>query len=163
MRVNWALEGGAQEVPADHEAKCFVYPFTSQAYEAATNGVCGAHLGDAVVDHGKEHGLDRVGEKQAARATMVQTSADAYEESCPDGASDGDKLDLAVVQVSLEVVDVAGHGPLLDVRVLGVVGRISRLFRIVILTDEKHLGHLPELRSWWNLYVVGAVYRGVFR
>lgn len=52
MRASWALEGGAQEVPANHEAERVVYPFTSQSYEAATDGVCGAHLGDAVVDHG---------------------------------------------------------------------------------------------------------------
>lgn len=125
--------GGGQEVPADHEAERVVYPFSCQSNEPAADGVCSTHFRDAVVDHGQHHGLNRVGQEQAPGATIVETSADTDEEGRSDRASDSDELDLAIVQVSLEIVGVVCH-PLLNL--LGVTWRRGLFF---IFTEEIHL------------------------
>lgn len=79
--------------------------------------------------------MDCVREEQTPRTTIVETSADTDEEGRPYGASDGDKLDLAIVQVTLEVVGIAGHDTFLNI--FGVTGRTALFF---IFAWGRHFG-----------------------
>jgi hypothetical protein len=53
--------------------------------------------------------LNGKGNKQAARATMVKTGADAHEKGRSDRATNGDQLDLTVPKMTLKVVGISSY------------------------------------------------------
>lgn len=47
-----------QKVPSNHESQRIIYPFTSQANKATTDGEGGSHFRETIVHHGQEDTLD---------------------------------------------------------------------------------------------------------
>lgn len=96
-----------EEVPADSEAEGLVDPLASHTNETAGDRVQSGHLSHAVVHETEGAAVDEVGEEERAGPASVQALADADEEGGTDGATDGDKLDLAVGQLAVQAVGVA--------------------------------------------------------
>ena len=134
-----------QEVPAHHETKRVVHPFAGQADEATADGVRGAHLCDAVVDHGQDAALNGVRYQQVAGTAIVESRSDAHEERRSNRSPNGDKLDLAIGEVPLQLVCVVGDGAFLEVIIARASvdheirpGRdVGGLF-IVVAAEESH-------------------------
>lgn len=140
-----------KEVPACHERQRLVYEFASKSNKSSRQGIQNSHLSNAIVDEAKHDTLGHVRNKQAARATFVQTSTDRNEERSTDRASDGDELDLAVVQSAMQMVSV-----LRDLAILGgdnvvVVRRRSGVLVDLLLrrllVPERHGGQGRDSRQ----------------
>ncbi len=116
-----------------------------QANEATTDGVGGAHLCDAVVDHGQDAALNGVRYQQVAGTAIVESRSDAHEERRSNRSPNGDKLDLAIGEVPLQLVCVVGDGAFLEVIIARASvdheirpGRdVGGLF-IVVAAEESH-------------------------
>jgi hypothetical protein len=104
-----------EEVPASHETKGIVDPLSGQTDESTGHGHQDCHLGDTVVDQTQHAGVDGVGDEQAARATLVQSTTDGNEQRGTDGTTNGQELNLSVSKTTLEVVLVLGDDAILDI------------------------------------------------
>lgn len=140
-------ENDGQKVPSDHKAKGLVNPFAGETNEAATDGIGSGHLGEAVIHHGQEHRLNRVRKEQAARTTGIETSTNTDEKSSSNGTTNGNELDLAVTEVTLEVIGIVGHQTFLDI--LGSVARLEPHsvqdtgVLVLVLIRKCHVGQGP--------------------
>ena len=93
-------------VVTSHETKRIVDKVARKTNETTGYRVCGGHFGDTVVHQTKEAGVDRIGEEQAAWATLVETAADTDEECSSNGAANGHELNLSVSKTAVEVIIV---------------------------------------------------------
>jgi hypothetical protein len=101
------------------------------------------HFSHTIVDHAEETAVEGVGEEKTAGATFVETTTNTYEESSTDTASDGNELNLSVVETPLELVGIVHNHTRRDV---GVVGEailvdidIVALF-VVVFSEKAHVG-----------------------
>lgn len=69
---------------------------------------------------------------------MVETAADRDEESCSNGTSDGEQLDLSVAESSLEVVLVLGDDALGNIGAVGVDLDVARLLAGIEVIEDTH-------------------------
>ena len=112
-----------EEIPASGKTKSLVDPVTCQTDEAAADGHVNGHFGDGVVHAAHDARVQGVGEQQRERTGLVEGAADADEESGTDGASNGNKLDLAVAQMALQIIRVVVCFAMLNV-LIGVWARL---------------------------------------
>lgn len=111
-----------EEVPAGHEAKGVVDPFTGHTNETSRNRVKGCHFSHAVVHEAEETAVGSVGNEQTAGTTTGKTAADTDEEGSADGATDGDELDLTIAQATLKLVGIVRGDAMLDVWAVAIGG-----------------------------------------
>ena len=117
----------AQEIPADHEAQGIIDKLASETNEASADRIRGRHLSDTVVDHCKNKRLKSIGNEQTTGTAMVKAASNRDEEGGTDRATDGNELDLTIVQVTLEIVRIVSeHAAFLDI-VDGVRGGGERV------------------------------------
>jgi hypothetical protein len=93
-------------VVTSHETKGIVDKVSGKTNEATRDRVCGRHLSDAVVHQTKKTSIDRIGEEQASWTSLVETAANADEESSSNGAANGHQLNLSVSETSVKVIIV---------------------------------------------------------
>lgn len=96
-------------VPANHEAESIVNPDTSQTNEATRHRHVGAHLSDGVVNEGNDAGVEGVGDEQTSGTALGEAAADGDEQAGTDCATDGNQLNLTVVQAALEAIGVVSY------------------------------------------------------
>ena len=92
-----------EEVPASDETEGIINPVTSQADKTTSNRHVCVHLSNRIVDESKDKRVKCEGDEKTARAALGETSTDGDEEGCSDGTTGGDKLDLTVVETSMEM------------------------------------------------------------
>ncbi|KAI6776797.1 hypothetical protein HG530_000742 [Fusarium avenaceum] len=132
-----------EEVPSGHKTKSIVAPVTSKTDEATRNGHIGAHLCDTIVHTCEDTGVDCIGEKQTERTTFGKTTTDTHEKRCTDRATNGDELDLSVVEKTMQAIGIIHSMPGSHIAVVGqvLIGRVAIADEIlgVLLLVGSHL------------------------
>ena len=98
-----------EKVPANHETKGIVDKVTSETDETTRDGVENSHLGNRVVDEAEDQRIKGKCDEKTGGTALGETSTDTDEERGTDGATDGDELDLTVIQAALKAVSVVAH------------------------------------------------------
>lgn len=98
-----------EEVPSSHEAKCVIDPFPRKSDEAATDGHVDRHLGHAVVTQRENDRVDGKRQQKAARPGTLEGAAHTDEDGRAYGTPDGDELELAVAEATVEAIADYGY------------------------------------------------------
>ncbi|KAI6749730.1 hypothetical protein HG531_006995 [Fusarium graminearum] len=96
-----------EEVPADHETESVVDPVASETDETTRNRHISVHFSDRVVGETEDHGVESCADEETSGATLGQTGTDTDEETGTDSASDGEELNLSVVESAMKTISVA--------------------------------------------------------
>lgn len=105
-----------EEVPADHEAQSIIEPMASKSNETPFDWHVGCHFGGAIANTGKDPTIDSESDEQAGRPTGSYSIADGDEKSGTNGSPDGEQLNLAIIQSTLETLRAGKRdGPTFDV------------------------------------------------
>lgn len=132
--LEWNKQGLVEEeVPAGQEAKSIIDPVPSQPDEAAGHGHVGAHFSNGVVHEGQHDRVQGVRDQETGRAALGEAAANADEEGGSNGATGGNKLDLAVLKPPLEMA----HIRVFHMLRAGAVGRVD-LGLLLLAVSEMH-------------------------
>lgn len=110
-----------------------------KGFVRTANGHEDGHLSHAIIDQTQQAGIESIGDKQRAWATIYQAVADAHKQGGSNRSSDGDHLDLAVAEVALEAVRIAGE---FDAAIAFIVWREWR--RFLFVAGRGHVACLLE-------------------
>lgn len=111
-----------EKIPTRHETKSVVDKVSGKTNEATRHGVQRGHFGNGVVDKSEDTRIDDEDNEQTARATLGETSTDTDEEGSTNGATNGNQLDLTVVEAAMQAVGIVSN-----VKVVHVRGRARHL------------------------------------
>ncbi|KAI6773661.1 hypothetical protein HG531_000510 [Fusarium graminearum] len=132
-----------EEVPTSHKAKRIITPMTGETDETTRNRHISSHFGDTIVHTCENTRVDCVGEKQTKRTTLGETTTDTHEESGTNGTTNGNKLDLSVVEKTVQTIGVVGCVASGNVAIVGkiLVGGRAIIFELagVLLLVRSHL------------------------
>ena len=102
------------------------------------------HLRDAVVYQSQHASVDSICDEQAARSTLVQATANGDKQRSANATTDGNELNLTVVQAALEVVGILSDLAILEVDDVVAVVSVRRVGDIFLLggtlLPERHDG-----------------------
>ena len=80
--------------------------------------------------------MDGIGNEQVGGTTMVETGTDTDEEGRSNRTTNGNKLDLTIIEVTMKTVGVVGYDTFLDI-VRIAIGVIAAL--LSVSTEDTHL------------------------
>lgn len=104
-----------EEVPPRHKTHSIVNKVASQTNKTARDRVQSNHLGYGVVDQSEDARIEEEGEEETGRTTLGKASTNTDEESGTNGTTNGNQLDLAVVEATMQTVGIVGNVNLVHV------------------------------------------------
>jgi hypothetical protein len=103
-----------KEVPASHEAKGIINPFSGHSDEASADRVQCSHLSHAIIHQSKQASIKGITKEQTSGTAILETTTDTDKKCRSNGTANGNELDLAVAEVALKLVRIV-RGTVLNV------------------------------------------------